>query len=469
MIAISPTLFLASAAFFTFPQDLPGKADKDKTLPIIGYEWKQQSEKAGPLPGKNIEKPPRPTPAFTKTFSADGIGLNSQRPSAGLQLGRRPLRISVKSGVGAAPGPELSFGWTQDALHGLSPYEHWIQQELLKSGQGIQTVDYILKETTTYNTDGRSSVFARELRAGGKDDKFVSFTEKFLERLRNIKNHEIMVSLLAIDLGSVGDVPNKSERNVEIDPLSGAEMEKRRKEIEAKNIKGASIVQNQSVSVFQGGEALISQLNQRSFVTDYDITLSDQAMIADPVVEVIQSGIVVSATPIFDPDAKSFICYMSIQISNLLTVEDMVETKIAGGASVKIQLPQTIDSVWNSNGGLAAPDGGCLRIRGLKWVDDKTGFHAMEFWLRFDHIQKNSAAPASPKAWGRVLATDPSAKTVVVTAFNEKNIPNTNATVKIITNDPSSGATLQIIEVTSNLVICKVTSGAFPTPGAEVE
>lgn len=459
-----PMIYCILSAFLTLATTTAPTSPQDPAPAKIEASGSGSSAVQAP-PAPRAMHPPA---VFTKTFSLDGIALGTQISDHAILQKRRPLRISARHGVGPLPGPELEFGARQPALKGLTPAEFWVQQQLLSSGQGVRYVDFVERRNTTYNTDGRWSTSSVELVVGGDDARFVPFVENYLQQLRNESARNIQIKVLAIDLGPVGNVPDKSSRDVVIEKSNMKEMIAREAQLKDPSRKpDENLMIQQTIVTHQCEEALISTISQRAFITDYEVVMNPESMIADPVVEVIQSGMLISVTPFIEPSTRSILVFTSIQISNLLNVERRFEAKIANASKVTIDIPETVDSVWNSQEPLKAEDGSCLRVRGLKWVDDKTGFHAMEFWYGFEILKNEPAANAS--AWGSVIAVDSAGGTVVVEARPNATIPAIQANVKIRGTGGAGDAQLRVTRVSGTMVICTLTSGTMPAPGSSVE
>ncbi|MBI3817534.1 MAG: hypothetical protein HY286_02495 [Planctomycetes bacterium] len=410
--------------------------------------------------------PPSPGPVsqYNKTFSLDGIGWPAVARSAP-RTGARALRVGAIRNVEQLYSSSDSFGWRQPALRGLTPFE-FVISEAIRSYPGVDAVRFVVHETTTYNSEQKSTVASRELVVGGASPHYVLNVERFLAEIAKRKDDIIQIRLLAIDLGAVGDVSNKSERKAVIDTSDANAMEAAARAAldrsdAAKNNKSTDM----RLQVRAGEEGALAAFDQRSFVTDYEVNMADGAYIADPVVEVIQTGIFISATAVVNParGGRMLDAFVSIQTSDYVDSKSQSEITVLGSKKVTIQTPQTIESTWNS-GQLAVADGSSLRISGLKRVDETTGFHAMEYWIGFKIVNNEKPAAANAGA-GSVIATDPAGRTVVIKFAAGRAAPKTGEMLKII----GGGASLRVESVHGDVAVCAVTSGAMPSVGESVE
>ncbi|MFN0205484.1 MAG: hypothetical protein ACKVS6_04130 [Planctomycetota bacterium] len=118
--------------------------------------------------------------------------------------------------------------------------------------------------------------------------------------------------------------------------------------------------------------------------------VTNGGMIADPVIDVVQEGLLIMATPVSDGVNGQLYLHLSMRISDFVDVPKEEDMTLPGGQKVKIQFPEMVDSSWNP-GRIPIPVDG-IRVTGLKRVDAKTGFHAIDFGFAFKRIRRSAKA-----------------------------------------------------------------------------
>jgi len=132
-----------------------------------------------------------------------------------------------------------------------------------------------------------------------------------------------------------------------------------------------------SLTVYNTQRANLSVLNQVSFVQDFDVEVAQTAFIADPVIGIVQDGIVLDVRPTVSNDRQFVTLEMRPTVTNLLTPISTFQTLLgAAGAPgavlisaqnpVTIQLPEIdLRSVETT---VRLPDRGSLLLGGLKTI-----------------------------------------------------------------------------------------------------
>ena len=142
-----------------------------------------------------------------------------------------------------------------------------------------------------------------------------------------------------------------------------------------------------SVTVFNTQRAYLSAVRQVSYVQDFDVEVAQTQFISDPVIGVIQDGLVLDVRPIVSNDRRFVTLEMRPTIVDLQTPIATFQTLLGGSISVVIntvprtpiiipgqapviiQLPEfTIDSAETT---VRIPDGGSILMGGLKRIESK--------------------------------------------------------------------------------------------------
>ncbi|MDF1701131.1 MAG: hypothetical protein P1V36_08235 [Planctomycetota bacterium] len=126
---------------------------------------------------------------------------------------------------------------------------------------------------------------------------------------------------------------------------------------------GAKVVSAPRITVYDRQKANVSVLNQVSFIQDYDVESSNGVQVADPIIGVLQEGILIDFTPTYDAKAETIRLAFEGTFSSLQRPIPEKEFAIAGlGEKVTIQLPQL--EVGRIRQTVDLPDGGWVILGG---------------------------------------------------------------------------------------------------------
>ncbi len=118
------------------------------------------------------------------------------------------------------------------------------------------------------------------------------------------------------------------------------------------------------IVVHNGARGNLSVLNQVAYVQDFDIEIAQAASIADPIIAVIQDGVVLDVRPVVSADRRFVTLEMRPTIANLKRPIQEKPTSTGTQNTVNIQLPEVeIQRVRTS---IPIPDGGTVLLGGLK-------------------------------------------------------------------------------------------------------
>jgi len=130
------------------------------------------------------------------------------------------------------------------------------------------------------------------------------------------------------------------------------------------------VLQAPMVTVYNTQRANITLITQLSFIQDFDVEVAQTAFIADPIVGVIQDGLVLDVQPTVSHDRK----YVTIQLKpTIATLQRPIPTFTTSlGAfttPVTIQIPTL--KVQKAATTVRVPDGGTILLGGLKSINMK--------------------------------------------------------------------------------------------------
>lgn len=128
------------------------------------------------------------------------------------------------------------------------------------------------------------------------------------------------------------------------------------------------LVTSPRITVHNTARGNLSVLNQVAYVQDFNVEIAQAASIADPIVNVVQDGVVLDVRPVVSADRRFITLELRPTIANLKRPIREVVTTLGSQNSVTIQLPEVeIQRVRTS---IPMPDGGTVMLGGLK-VSDK--------------------------------------------------------------------------------------------------
>lgn len=128
------------------------------------------------------------------------------------------------------------------------------------------------------------------------------------------------------------------------------------------------LVTSPRITVHNAARGNLSVLNQVAYVQDFNVEIAQAASIADPIVNVVQDGVVLDVRPVVSADRRFITLELRPTIANLKRPIREFVTAIGAQNSVTIQLPEVeLQKVRTS---IPMPDGGTVMLGGLK-ISDK--------------------------------------------------------------------------------------------------
>jgi type II secretory pathway component GspD/PulD (secretin)/tetratricopeptide (TPR) repeat protein len=130
----------------------------------------------------------------------------------------------------------------------------------------------------------------------------------------------------------------------------------------------AEIVTAPRVLVFNTARANIAVMNQVAYVQDFDVEIAQAASIADPIISVVQDGVILDVRPVVSADRRFIMMELRPTVATLQRPIQEVATTLGSQNSVTIQLPEL--DIQRVRTTVPMPDGGTVMLGGLK-VSDK--------------------------------------------------------------------------------------------------
>ena len=122
------------------------------------------------------------------------------------------------------------------------------------------------------------------------------------------------------------------------------------------------------VLVFNTARANIAVMNQVAYVQDFNVEIAQAASIADPIINVVQDGVILDVRPVVSADRRFILMELRPTVATLRRPIREVATTLGSQNSVTIQLPEL--DIQRVRTTVPMPDGGTVMLGGLK-VSDK--------------------------------------------------------------------------------------------------
>jgi type II secretory pathway component GspD/PulD (secretin) len=116
--------------------------------------------------------------------------------------------------------------------------------------------------------------------------------------------------------------------------------------------------------VFNTARANIAVLNQVAYVKDFDVEIAQGASIADPIIDVVQDGVVLDVRPVVSADRRFILMELRPTVATLQRPIRNESTTLGSQNSVTIQLPEV--DIQRVRTTVPMPDGGTVLLGGLK-------------------------------------------------------------------------------------------------------
>ncbi len=128
------------------------------------------------------------------------------------------------------------------------------------------------------------------------------------------------------------------------------------------------LVTSPRISVHNTARGNLSVVNHVAYVQDFNVEIAQAASIADPIVNIVQDGVVLDVRPVISADRRFITLELRPTIAQLKRPILEVVTTLGSQNSVTIQLPEV--EYQRVRTSIPMPDGGTVLLGGLK-VSDK--------------------------------------------------------------------------------------------------
>lgn len=130
-----------------------------------------------------------------------------------------------------------------------------------------------------------------------------------------------------------------------------------------------NIVDAPSLTVYNGQQASLNVTNYVTYVKDFDVEIAQNAVIADPIVEVLAEGVVLDVKPVVSSDRRFITMQLKPTVCTLRRPIPTFTTTLGIGTAVTIELPEM--RIERGRTTVTMPDGATLILGGWKLVEDQ--------------------------------------------------------------------------------------------------
>lgn len=124
-----------------------------------------------------------------------------------------------------------------------------------------------------------------------------------------------------------------------------------------------------SLLVYNTQRSNLQISNQVTYVKDFDVEIAQAAVIADPVVDVIEEGVTLDVRPIVSNDRRFVTLELRPTVATLMRPIRTFSSSLAAGPAVTIEVPELRKESVKTT--VIVPDGGTMLLGGLKFYEEQ--------------------------------------------------------------------------------------------------
>ncbi|MBI4616860.1 MAG: hypothetical protein HY720_24820 [Planctomycetes bacterium] len=135
------------------------------------------------------------------------------------------------------------------------------------------------------------------------------------------------------------------------------------------------------VTAFNTQRANVAVLRQFGYIKDFDVQVAQNATVADPIIGIVQDGVVLDVKPVISADRKFITMELQPAFAEVdLPLRQFVTTLGQTGQAVTIELPRVVLRKVQTT--VTIPDGGTILIGGLTDFQEKERTSDVPFFKR---------------------------------------------------------------------------------------
>jgi len=148
--------------------------------------------------------------------------------------------------------------------------------------------------------------------------------------------------------------------------------------------KQAEIIHAPHLTVFNGQRANIQNVEQITYLKDFEVEIAQGAVVADPVIDILRDGTILDVKPVVSADRRFITMEVRPTLAQVLEPIPLFETSLAVGNEVEIQLPEI--QIQRIRTTVTIPDGSTLMLGGLNEVVNRRFESGMPFFRQIPFV-----------------------------------------------------------------------------------
>lgn len=350
--------------------------------------------------------------------------------------------------------------WTREEAGALPFRERWLREAIEKRFPAVAEVHVVEHKTTRYASDQPTTEIRRGLEIFGPRET-LGKVKAWLDRFAVLRRTQVLVEFHIIRGGA-----KSLERpgTVRVESLTREEYDQRL--ALAPKEAGTDTMEEPTALVLNGQRAALLFLTPTVYVKDVKLPTVKGTVVVDPVIDVIQDGIVLDVTPVVHPDEQRVTLHARVSISNLrrpireskFTSEDIKRSVGESTAAevpsceLTLQLPESRITQWDSEG-LELPRESWFVVTGLD-INKKDDFDHYAPVRIFAHLKVLKRDDTGREITGQVIGIDPNARRVFIRWPEIRHGAIGEATGLTVWRGKMTLARLRVIEHVGRVTIC---------------
>ena len=173
-------------------------------------------------------------------------------------------------------------------------------------------------------------------------------------------------NLLDLQLGESGILENSGGSTLQFTYLDDIALSAILRAVEKSS--QSNIIEAPSVTVYNGQRAHLTAITNTAYVKDFDPEVAQASVVAEPIIDVIQEGVILDVKPVVSSDRRFVTMELRPTIAQLKRDENgeinPFTTGLGVGQSIEIELPQL--EIKRLRTTICMPDRSTLLLGGMK-------------------------------------------------------------------------------------------------------
>lgn len=301
----------------------------------------------------------------------------------------------------------------------------------------------------------RSMNLEHRLELTGSTDS-VSAAAAFLDRFIAANRARVEISVAIVTEPAL---PADQPACLEVVALDAAALEARQREL--KSGAGGESIASPRLSLFGGQRGNVVVRNQLSYVRDFDVEVERGDVIVDPVVDVVNEGLMIDVTPVLSADGTTLSLDADVSVSNVVRPIRTVELNFERKTPVTLELPEVRQDRWHGDKLVLKEGERGFEVKGLEIEvrdekTDKLERRRIQVLLAIERVASDAVAVRLGPVMGFDSATGEAF--VRVTGKDGSTSKLAGEHIEIIRGNVKVGE-CEVIELTPGVIVMKLKQG----------